>query len=131
MEGKKELFDVSAKDFVPYQVCPKCDGGGSYLSSQATVYRGNHFSGWETRKVRCVLCEGEKVIPMHKVADGEVMVSEQLFGKDVLIVDKTYLGKGISYEELGRLHLYIKDRYPDDSSLVGFFKCITDRGDKS
>jgi len=47
-----------ADKFVPYQVCPKCNGSGLII---------NEGFGYGTAPItiECDVCEGAKIIPMH------------------------------------------------------------------
>lgn len=56
-EAYKKIVQDRMKDFVPYQLCPKCDGEG-YLSV------GIFSANGETEKETCGVCLGKKIIPM-------------------------------------------------------------------
>lgn len=58
---KPSSVDTFAK-YVPYQICPKCQGDGTVFIHACHGSETSFSSGPHT----CDLCKGEKVIPMHK-----------------------------------------------------------------
>lgn len=59
-------------DFVPYQLCPKCNG-------QGTVQKPPHIGGdvfeWTSTELlyQCDVCFGAKIIPMHILTNQDII----------------------------------------------------------
>ena len=57
LTGSKTIGHPKNVEYVPYQLCPKCDGKGK-------VYLAPTGTGPD---VSCPVCNGRMVIPMHKL----------------------------------------------------------------
>lgn len=58
MELIRVVREKPSTDYVPFQLCPKCNGEGDI-----------EMSGYSTiiARVTCDVCSGRKIIPMHPI----------------------------------------------------------------
>ena len=61
--------------FIPYQVCPKCNGLGE-ITQEYNIVEGFVTSTY-TMPLTCPVCQGAKVIPMYKIQDNNKHDSAQ------------------------------------------------------
>jgi hypothetical protein len=68
---KKQKQTVNIVQYVPYQLCPKCNGEGEVLKNVLCGSPTSISSGFET----CNLCHGKMVIPMCIVKPEEISLT--------------------------------------------------------
>lgn len=60
LEPLKQIKNIASEaNYIPYQLCPKCNGEGIIITitGQITLYTQNI----------CDVCAGAKIIPMYKI----------------------------------------------------------------
>jgi len=68
---------IDYESFVPYQICPKCNGQGIVSKPPWIAEDVNQWTS-DSAAYQCDLCGGTKVIPMYKLSETETNALKHL-----------------------------------------------------